>query len=307
MPQQPTSPRAKAAQAGSGRVLPPASTSARARAAVPRQESGPPTSVRAKAATVGSTPMPTVTTVAGNVMLLSTDDALAILQAGHGPAHRVQAARSMMGVAYKQQTGFELRAGSSPAALEFMDCSEFVSRVLAIDGITHGVLPMTTKDLQKLLSQPSNFAHSSDQPQVGDVALWEGHVGIVSGVGKGNTIRLIHASGKGKLAGENKYAISPAKYRSGTFYGYYRPVHEGYASPGAAEPTPLKALGNLSNSRPQIKDFRSDADGTFPLREVFVRPGPGQTVPFSGTGPVPTTPQVNIPSPSGPPSPLPRH
>jgi hypothetical protein len=132
----------------------------------------------------------------------------------------------MTGIPYKRQTGVALRAGSTPEALQYMDCSELVSRVLAIDGITKGVLPMNTGALKVLLSQKDKFEHSKDKPRAGDIALWEGHVGIVSDVDAHNKFKMIHATGGNRLSVENKYFTTPEKYRSGKFYGYYRPIGE---------------------------------------------------------------------------------
>jgi len=223
--------------------------------------------------------------VAGSVILTTPSDIQGILQNignGHGPANRVRAARSMRGIPYLQQTGAALRAGTTPEALRYMDCSEFLSRVLAIDGITQGILPMNTENIKALLSRKDRFAHSKEVPKVGDIALWEGHVGIVSEVGKNNTIRLVHAAGVGKISFENKYAIKPSQYRLGTFYGYYRPLHEeltGVAGfPTIADPArPFPPKTQKISARDQPTKFRSDAGGTFPLDEVVVRPSTSQT------------------------------
>ena len=258
--------------------------------------------------------------VAGSVILTTPNGIGAILQnSGHGPANRVKAARSMRGIAYAQQMGVALRAGTTPEALKYMDCSEFVSRVLAIDGITQGILPMNTDDIKALLSRKDLFAHSKTIPKVGDIALWKGHVGIVSEVGKNNTFRLVHAAGAGKLSLENKYAIEPGQYRSGTFYGYYRPLREDLtgsvdsptvAAPALAAPIrPLPPKAQKTSALNQPAKFRSDADGTFPLDEVVVRPSTSQTqfeAPNDSINLVPhSPPAVTIPVPVGPPSKLP--
>lgn len=119
-----------------------------------------------------------------------------------------------------------MRTGTSAEALQYMDCSEFVARVIAADEITSSIMSMGAKGLKAYFSNTEAFDFSADAPQAGDIAVWEGHVGVVGEVGDGNTIKLIHARGAGKLASENKYAISPEKYRSSTFYGYYRPKVE---------------------------------------------------------------------------------
>ena len=57
---------------------------------------------------------------------------------GEGPEDRVKAARSMTGIPYKQEIGIN-RTASTSEALKYMDCSEFVSRVLAADQVTKEV------------------------------------------------------------------------------------------------------------------------------------------------------------------------
>jgi hypothetical protein len=107
-----------------------------------------------------------------------------------------------------------------------MDCSELICRVLAADNITDGTKHMNSSLLKTYLQNKQKFTHSKD-PKIGDIALWEGHSGVVTGVGKDGTIKLTHARGIGKPVNENPYAILPEKYRSGSdFLGYFRPVVE---------------------------------------------------------------------------------
>ena len=148
---------------------------------------------------------------------------------GLGPKERVQAARELIGISYRQETTQHLRTGLTADALKFMDCSEFVCRVLAKDGITEKVESMNTKALKTFLSDQNKFEHSM-RPQIGDIALWEGHTGIVTGIDKAGRIKLTHARGERKLSGENSKAIFPSQYRSSLFYGYYRPIHENESS-----------------------------------------------------------------------------
>ena len=148
---------------------------------------------------------------------------------GLGPKERVKAARSRIGTPYKQEMG-TLRTAKTPQALKYMDCSEFVCRVMADDNITKGVKSMGTSVLKTFLGNKDKFIHSFNA-QVGDIALWEGHTGIVTGVGEHGTINLTHARGEGKLLGENKTAILPSQYRNSKFYGYYRPKNETHDLP----------------------------------------------------------------------------
>lgn len=134
---------------------------------------------------------------------------------------RVAAARGLIGIPYKQETNSALRTGDSKDAKAFMDCSEFVCRVLFANGVTDKVEQLNSDGLKILLSDNKKFEHSNSA-KAGDIALWDGHVGIVSSV-EGAKIRLIHARGEGKLSSENKYHILPSEYRTSKFYGYYRP------------------------------------------------------------------------------------
>ena len=100
-----------------------------------------------------------------------------------------------------------------------MDCAELVCRVLADDGITDGVKHMASSTLEKFLSDKTKFEHS-DNAKVGDIAVWEGHVCIVSEVDS-DIIKLIHARGKTKTSNENSIPILPSQYRNSKFLRYY--------------------------------------------------------------------------------------
>lgn len=143
---------------------------------------------------------------------------------GEGPGDRVKAARAMTGASYAQETG-KLRTGLSPADLSCKDCSEFVNRVLAADGVTKDILDQNTGSMKTFFNNKKKFVHSN-LPQVGDVALWDGHVGIVSAVGKNGKFKMIHARGNKKLAQENPNFASAKQYRDSDFYGFYRPINE---------------------------------------------------------------------------------
>ena len=144
---------------------------------------------------------------------------------GLGPGDRVKAARSMTGIEYKQETVFSMRTANTAEARQYMDCAEFVCRVLGADQITDGVQHMNSSGLKSYFDNKDKFI-SSAEPQVGDIAVWEGHVGVVTEVGEDGKIKLTHARGEKKLSMENPETISPEKYRKSTFYGYYRPVTE---------------------------------------------------------------------------------
>ncbi|NMC33977.1 MAG: CHAP domain-containing protein, partial [Veillonellaceae bacterium] len=144
---------------------------------------------------------------------------------GLGPGDRVKAARSMTGIEYKQETVSSMRTANTAEARQYMDCAEFVCRVLGADQITDGVQHMNSSGLKSYFDNKDKFINSAD-PQVGDIAVWKGHVGVVTEVGEDGKIKLTHARGAGKLSKENPYAISPEQYRDSEFYGYYRPVTE---------------------------------------------------------------------------------
>ena len=143
---------------------------------------------------------------------------------GLGPADRVKKARSMIGRPYKNEVDFKLRTEDTEEALEYMDCSEFVCRVFADDGLTEGVKHMNTSAIYEFLKNEKTFEHS-DTPTVGDIAVWEGHVGIVSDV-DGSKIKLIHARGSNKNSAENSFCIEPSDYRTSIFHGYFHPMNE---------------------------------------------------------------------------------
>ena len=147
---------------------------------------------------------------------------------GLSPQDRVKIAKRFIGTPYpkQQEKDSKLRTEYTNEALKYMDCAELVCRVLGEDKITDGVLHMNTFALLTFLSDKSKF-HFSNEAKIGDIALWDGHAGIVTGLGKDGAIKLTHARGIGKTANENPYAISPEKYRPGSnFLGYFRPIGE---------------------------------------------------------------------------------
>ena len=149
---------------------------------------------------------------------------------GNGPLDRVKYARSYCGIQYKQEASTALRTEKTKEALEFMDCSELVCRVLADDGITDGVKHMASGSIKNFLSDETKFEHSKDSPQAGDIAVWQGHVGIVSET-DGDKVKIIHASHPGKLSYENSTCQKPSVYCTANFYGYYHPKNENSNTP----------------------------------------------------------------------------
>ena len=147
-----------------------------------------------------------------------------------GPGDRVKAAKRMLGITYRQEGGKNatyLRTSNGKTPYRYMDCSEFVCRVLAADGITSKVEYMTTGTLRTYFSNEKRFIHS-DKPQVGDIALFVGHVGIVGAVrSTDGNIKLIHETHPNDESKENPYFTTTDKMDPGAeFLGYYRPVTE---------------------------------------------------------------------------------
>lgn len=172
---------------------------------------------------------------------------------GDGPGDRVKAALQMTGSPYVQETTIPLRTEVNSTALANKDCSEFVMRVLAADGITKTVESVPTSSMQGFFKD-HNFAHSMT-PQVGDVALWKGHTGIVGAVDKEGHIKLIAGRGAGKPAGENPDFAPPSAYRSAEFYGYYRPRPEDETPDGKN----INVNGNTKSSSEKSSPKKSHA------------------------------------------------
>ena len=148
---------------------------------------------------------------------------------GFGPKDRVQAAKNQTGLAYPNpqlESPRSLRTANTIEGLTFMDCSEFVCRVLKADDISAKVEDMPTSAMKTYLSDTKKFESSADKPQVGDIALWEGHTGIVSEVDENGNIKLIHARGKDKLSTESGLTTKEKLGGGKTFVGFFRPKEE---------------------------------------------------------------------------------
>ena len=156
-----------------------------------------------------------------------------------GPGDRVKAAKQFLtsktGYQYsvfKDNIGRENRTSFKKEALEKQDCVELVTRVLYADGVIKSMnigkydyYLASKSSIGNLLFDESKFIQSNT-PQIGDIAFWEGHVGIVSKVGKSNKFKLVHAANTRSDIIENPHFINASKYSSGTFYGFFRPVNE---------------------------------------------------------------------------------
>jgi hypothetical protein len=130
-----------------------------------------------------------------------------------------------------------------------------VTRVLYADGIiktmnvgNNGYYLANKASIGKLFFDNSKFTQSNT-PQVGDVAFWEGHVGIVSEIGKSGTFKLTHAANSKSDILENPYCINSSQYCSGVFYGFFRPETE---TPDGKQIDVTKDNNVLKNSEDNI-------------------------------------------------------
>ena len=161
---------------------------------------------------------------------------------GRGPKDRVILAREFVNqnIPYDQQCNYSpsfLRTATTPEALAYMDCSEFVCRVMAGDGITSTIESHSTKDLlANMMSDETKFI-KSDMPQAGDIVLWNGHTGIVESYNeKDGNVTVLHATQYGGTKDEKGkvvYKVSSTcrenyslKYYRGKNAFFYRPVNE---------------------------------------------------------------------------------
>jgi hypothetical protein len=147
---------------------------------------------------------------------------------GEGPGDRIKAAKEQKGKPYKQQTELELRTGTSKKALEFLDCSELICRILAADEFTDGVENMPTPTLQKWMD--ANWKEV-DQPKRGDIIVWNGHTALVTAdYEEGEKIAVIHATkyNGGKVASvvEEKYSWNYYQGKKGKGMKFYTPKNE---------------------------------------------------------------------------------
>jgi len=96
-------------------------------------------------------------------------------------------------------------------------------------------------------------------PQVGDIAMWEGHTGIVSAVDKNGKIKLLHEPHKGAKSKENPHYAAPEVYHpGGAFLGYYRP---------AVETKDGKNLNSVTQSNSGGNQIDDSGDGELDLSE----------------------------------------
>ncbi len=132
---------------------------------------------------------------------------------GLGPKDRVKYARQFIELApeYKQEAKAEWknRFENTPAGLQFMDCSELVSRVMTKDGFNQFSKSPNSSAIYGM--RKSKDFEFDQTPQVGDIAVWlddptrdakgyivqKGHVEIVTAVNDDGTVSVAAAHRKG--------------------------------------------------------------------------------------------------------------
>ncbi len=160
-------------------------------------------------------------------------------------------------VPYKQQGDTSLRTTDSDAAMEYLDCSEFVCRYLHALGVTTSVKHVSTagmvseRTFQRSLGttdliQPPGGDQASFVPMPGDIFVWRtgkgGHTGVVYEA-DANTVTILESIGSGGSSDETFHRNSGGhkqKNCSRTSYyqrtgralaghdgwrGYFRPIN----------------------------------------------------------------------------------
>jgi hypothetical protein len=151
---------------------------------------------------------------------------------GEGPNDRVILAQELVeqNISYDRELSYYLRTATSPEALATMDCSEFVCRVMAGDGITPTIESHNTKELLTILGDETQYI-KSEMPQAGDIVLWNGHTGIVENFNeKDNKVTVLHATRyekeDGTIVSGTRRENYSLRYYKGKNASFYRPVNE---------------------------------------------------------------------------------
>lgn len=148
---------------------------------------------------------------------------------GEDPKRRVFFARSFLGVPYDNDEG-KLRTEFTKEALANMDCSEFVSRILYLDGITQTSTGMCTMNMKEFFFDETKFQNDFT-PQEGDIVFWGNHVGLVTEVSKDGKAKVIQASSRQKKVIETVVFCPVDRikgFATGSFYGFFRPKEESF-------------------------------------------------------------------------------
>lgn len=164
---------------------------------------------------------------------------------GKGPQDRITFAQALvkLNIPYKQEfntSPYYLRTNTTFEAMAYMDCSEFVCRIMAADGITPTMESHNTKDLLlNIMSDKTKFIKSV-VPEAGDIVLWDGHTGIVESYNKSNDmVTVLHATQygpitdkDGKISSYKANSTCREVYSLNRYYRnkknafFYRPVNE---------------------------------------------------------------------------------
>lgn len=151
---------------------------------------------------------------------------------GKGPQNRISYAATLVGTPYRKQTGTANRIENTPVGLEYLDCSEFVSRVLAADGITSKVISRTSGGMATFFQTSGLFHNTMTDPQPGDFYAYEGHVGMVESSAynkKGewigfNVLEAIDTEhGMNRMTKKIKSIIEK---KGDSWIGFFRPITE---------------------------------------------------------------------------------
>ena len=181
---------------------------------------------------------------------------------GKGPGDRILIAQSMLGTPYKQETTKALRTGTDKAALQNMDCSEYVSRVLAGDKVTDGVQWKTSGQLVNMFNDDSKFTKNTT-PQSGDIVAWEGHTGVVESYDKDTKkVMVLHETKYTKSDGTKVEGAVREEYSTSYYQkkgaGFYQPKVENpdvlsYSTGKDVDMTPVNVNGTGTSTMQPIQ------------------------------------------------------
>ena len=167
---------------------------------------------------------------------------------GMGPRDRIYYARLFLGTPYKQEGG-SLRTTWDHAGMQFVDCSELMSRVMYMDGITDKSEGFWTGSLRDFFTGSGKFQEVELKDiRLGDFIIYEGHTALYVGPGKdsehstlihardiekGNTVAAVQENNNYKNSGLKARVIGKQKLK------VYRPINE------TPDLSPAQVLNNM--------------------------------------------------------------